>query len=706
MKRIPINSLAKVWTLSLTIASLLWSASARATLQDYQKAVTNEASLISYYTFDRTNANDSVGPNNGALAGTAKFGAGVLGAGLAVQLDGAGRVTLGLVPAFDFAPGTGSVEAWVRADWPGVLGAYNPCIFADRDGGPVTWSVHMNGDKSGVGVWNGNTYAPLAIPPPGTNWHHLAVVFDNSSGLGLVTIYWDGAAVGTRNQDLGPSPETTQLGSSSAGATDEGWVGMLDEVAFYAEALSEASVQTHYQALFIGTPPVIVTQPRSGIYLPGVPLQLKVVATGPNLSYQWFKNGNPISGAKASALAFPSLAAADAATYHVVVSNPASNLVSSDAIVALAPSLAPALVAYEHAVTNEPSLISYYTFDRLTAADTKGAHDGMLQGTADFGQGLAGGPDQALLLDGAGFVGFGSVPDFDFLSGAGSVEAWVRADWTSIGYNPAIFADREGGTVDWSIHMTSDKRAVGMWNGMTYQPFPMPDAGANWHALAVVWDSGNFSLYWDGVLLGTIAQPLGSSPATVQLGSSSGLSTTEGWIGMLDEVAFYGEALPAASVQAHYAAFLGNAPPLITVQPVGGTSYPGRPLQLTVWAAGAQLSYQWYKNGSPISGATNWTLAFTSLAASDAGAYYAKVSNPGGTTSSMSATLQVGSNLAQYPGRRARRGQPDLVLHIRQRRCQRLQGQPPRLDRRQRDLHRGSWPGNRPGAVARRHRQH
>jgi hypothetical protein len=185
------------------ITTLAWCFQALATISNYQQVVTNESSLISYCTFDRTNAADIFGANNGSMQGTAKFGDGLGGSGRGLLLDGAGHVNLGVVSAFDFTDGTGSVEAWVRPGWPGTLTAYNPCIFADRDGGPVTWSVHMNGDKSGIGVWNGLSYLPIPIPPPGTNWHHLVIIFDNFTSQALVTLYWDGASIGDRAQGVG-----------------------------------------------------------------------------------------------------------------------------------------------------------------------------------------------------------------------------------------------------------------------------------------------------------------------------------------------------------------------------------------------------------------------------------------------------------------------------------------------------------------------
>ncbi len=651
------NSIPRLATLCCTAAVFSWNLSAPAKLNDYQAAVTNEASIISYYTFDKSNALDVVSTNNGTAYGGATFRPGVDGVHAGLRLDGTGRVNLGQVPAFDFSDTTGSVEAWVRADWT-IAPPYNPALFANRDGGPVLWSVHMNADKGAVGMWNGLAYQTLRIPSPGANWHHVAVVFDT----GNMTIYWDGASIGTLTQGLVGSPQTTQLGSSSAGVTAEGWPGMLDEVAFYADALSDAQVLAHYQAFFMGTPPVIRTQPRGDTCLPGVTLALNVVATGPNLTYQWYKNGGLLTGKTDATLTFPSLAAADAGAYYVVVSNPAANVPSSNAVISVVTSVAPAVTSYQTAISNETSLLSHYEFDHLNALDAKGLHDGTLQGSAYFAPGIAGGPDQGLLLDGGGYVSLGYVSDFDFANGTGSVEAWARADWGSdIAYNPALFADRDGGLTTWSVHMNSDKRAIGMWNGMAYSTLPIPNAGTTWHHVVVVYDTGNMTIYWDGLALGTVPQAPGANVTPTQLGSSSAASTTEGWVGLLDEIAFYSGALSADSVQAHYRAFLGTAPPIITVEPVGGAFYPGRVLQLIVGATGAQRTYQWYKDGNPIAGATDWQLTFTSLAPTDAGSYTVTVSNPGGTTNSTPALVQVGLNLAGYQA--AVRGESSLISY-------------------------------------------
>jgi len=75
-----------------------------------------------------------------------------------------------------------------------------------------------------------------------------------------------------------------------------------------------------------------------------------------------------------------------------------------------------------------------------------------------------------------------------------------------------------------------------------------------------VFDNGSFTVYWDGALAGSISLPLGYTDVTqpTQIGSSIPSAMSEGWVGMLDEVGFYADALTPEAVQAHYQAFLAG----------------------------------------------------------------------------------------------------------------------------------------------------
>ena len=264
--------------------ALLCPSPVRAFLAEYQTAVTNEPSLISYYTFDQSDAADAKGTNHGTLLGSPGFAAGTGGFGTAVVLNGNNWVNLGVVEDFTFADTTGSAEAWVKA---GTLNGA-ACIFANRDG-YSRWDIHMNRDKNAIGMWNGAAYSTLSIPNSSTNWHHLVAVFDDGTWL----LYWDGALAGSMYKVLGytDTNKSTQIGCVSPYYKDsENWVGMVDEVAIYADALTPEAVQAHYEAFLAGNPPVITKQPKGGTYLPGAALTL--TSTRPARSW-------PTSGTKA-----------------------------------------------------------------------------------------------------------------------------------------------------------------------------------------------------------------------------------------------------------------------------------------------------------------------------------------------------------------------------------------------------------------------
>ena len=83
-------------------------------------------------------------------------------------------------------------------------------------------------------------------------------------------------------------------------------------------------------------------------------------------------------------------------------------------------------------------------------------------------------------------------------------------------------------------------------------------------------------------------------------------------------------------------------PPVITTQPVSQSVTAGDIVQLTVVASAAPPpTYQWYFNGSLLSGATGGTLTLSSVRTSDAGNYTVTVTNDLGTITSSAATLTV-----------------------------------------------------------------
>jgi hypothetical protein len=96
------------------------------------------------------------------------------------------------------------------------------------------------------------------------------------------------------------------------------------------------------------------------------------------------------------------------------------------------------------------------------------------------------------------------------------------------------------------------------------------------------------------------------------------------------------------SVTSNVATLIVNVPPAIVTQPTNQTVTVGQTATLSVSATGIPApTYQWQRNGVNLAGATNATLTFPSVAATDSGSYTVVVSNVVGSATSNAVTLTV-----------------------------------------------------------------
>ncbi|MCZ7638427.1 MAG: chitobiase/beta-hexosaminidase C-terminal domain-containing protein [Verrucomicrobia bacterium] len=102
---------------------------------------------------------------------------------------------------------------------------------------------------------------------------------------------------------------------------------------------------------------------------------------------------------------------------------------------------------------------------------------------------------------------------------------------------------------------------------------------------------------------------------------------------------------PASGVEEVRYAVLPVTPSLVS-SPVAATAYVGEPFTLQVLAKGTPpLTYQWWRNGLELAGATASTLAFAAVTYDDAGAYTVQVRNAYGSVTSDPAQLAVEARL-------------------------------------------------------------
>jgi hypothetical protein len=109
----------------------------------------------------------------------------------------------------------------------------------------------------------------------------------------------------------------------------------------------------------------------------------------------------------------------------------------------------------------------------------------------------------------------------------------------------------------------------------------------------------------------------------------------DGWQGEWGNITLNLNFTPASAPPA-------NTAPAITAQPQSQTVNTGATVNLSVTASGTPApTYQWFRNGAAISGATGATLTLTNVQTSDAGTYTVTVTNTAGSVTSNPATLTV-----------------------------------------------------------------
>lgn len=179
------------------------------------------------------------------------------------------------------------------------------------------------------------------------------------------------------------------------------------------------AIQLVLNAPPVGAPPTITQNPSPAFGPTNGVVQLSVVATGDNLTYQWRKNGKNlpngghVSGATTSTLSISSLSADDAAIYSAAVFNPAGSVVSGNATVNVS--------KYDI----KDGLAGYWKFDETSGAKAAnaatGGTAGDVFGTATWGKGQVG---NALAFDGGST--YVVVPNYPKATKVLSVAGWVN----------------------------------------------------------------------------------------------------------------------------------------------------------------------------------------------------------------------------------------------------------------------------------------
>ncbi len=587
------------------------------------------------------NANDSVGPDNGTLQGTAGFVAGEVGQ--AFSFDGtSGFVSISNNPSLNVFSNNMTIELWMKsatignnADWAGLVTKGNQ-----------SWRLMGTASANTADVaFNGVTPSEIS----GTRnvndgqWHHIAGTYNGSQ----ITLYVDGAldasvpASGTIAEQNFP----VYIGGDSGAPAGHTYLfhGQIDEVSLYNRALSSDEIAAIYNASRAGKcsgiPPTFTIQPIDQSVLSGTTVGFSVSAAGTSpLSYQWSFGGVGIQDATNATLLLTNVQPGQSGGYSVVVSNAYgfTNSVTATLTVTV-PSCSP-----------PPAGIVNWWQAEGDATDSAGTNGGTLQGTASF---VAGEVGQAFSFDGTtGYVSVPDAPALDSLTNAITIELWMKS--ANLGNN----ADWEGlvtkGNTSWRFMATTSAKTVYLGLSGTSSTDLFGTRNVNdgqWHHVAATYDGSTASLYVDGTLdvshpaSGQIAQ--NSLPLYIGGDSQPPSGHTYLFKGSIDEVSLYNRALSSNEIAAIYnAGALGKCalPLSIFGQPASQTVASGNNAAFTVSVTGtAPRMNQWWTSTGSIPGATNATLIVSNVQAGDAGFYYVIASNSLGSVTSSNALLTV-----------------------------------------------------------------
>ena len=342
--------------------------------------------------------------------------------------------------------------------------------------------------------------------------------------------------------------------------------------------------------------PSITSPPQNSTVTVGAPCSFTASASGTTpFTYQWLLNGTPISGATSATYAVTSALHTDAGNYSVIVTNAAGSATSASA--ALTVNAAPP------AITIQPQPVTLLAGSGATFSVTA-------SGTAPFTYQWS---KNGVAIGGATAASFSiaSVAASDagnfsvtVTNAAGSVTSSSAAlVVTAITTAPAITAQPHGATVTAGASVTLTVAVSGT------APFSF-----QWYKGVAAVSGATTASYAI-----PSAQPIDAGNYSVTVSNTAGFVTSSG-----------------ASV------VVNPAPPTITQQPQPSSNVAGGSVTFTATTNGTPpFTYQWFKNGVAIGGATRSSFTIGTLSVSDAGSYSVSVTNAAGSVTSTAASLTV-----------------------------------------------------------------
>ena len=347
------------------------------------------------------------------------------------------------------------------------------------------------------------------------------------------------------------------------------------------------------------TGPVITSQPVGQTTTAGQTATYSVTATGTTpLTYQWYDNGVPVTGATSSTYTTPATATTDSGSKFTVVVTDAGGSTTSNQ----APLTVTAPVVTPPTISNQPAGQTVNAGQTATYSVTASGTGPLTYQWYDNGVPVTGATSSTYTTPSTTSSNSGSVYTVT-VSNSGGTATSTPAPLT-VNSGPVITSPPANQTVNAGQTATYNVTATGSGT-LTYQwsdnGTPIPGATSSTYTTPPTTTSNSGSVYTVTVSNGVGSTPAGPATLTV------------------------------------------NSAPVITAPPVNQTVNAGQTATYNVTATGSgTLTYQWSDNGTPIAGATSSTYTTPPTTSSNSGSVYTvTVSNSVGSTPAGPATLTV-----------------------------------------------------------------
>jgi hypothetical protein len=592
----------------------------------YEPPARAAAPVVGLWRFNEgngTNIADSSGfGNNGTLQGDGgnlpTWAAGQTGFGSALRFtnDALSHTYVSIPGSDSLKIGQTASDAWTITAWAyedsggtsNFVASYGRIVVLD-DGQAFQWESGATGDGQMYSwsrppntAWEIGWGTASPVTPLLDQWVHWAIVYDGTN----LTIYRNGnqgAQGGIASNAVTAAlgfvgyRGSVEIGSEFGQPADRNWNGLLDDVAIFAGALSEAEIRTVMTGDFSahqGGPAHIITQPQGHLVPPGSDVTFSVVAQGlAPLSYQWYFNtNNALAHQTNSTLVLTNVQPSQAGTYSVTVTNSLAVDRSQPAILIVN--------------TNKALLVGLWRFNEGTGTnvmDSSGyGNNGTLTGDGGnipvWTTGQAGFGGALRFTNDAVNHTFVTIPGSSSLmigqtaTNPWSLTAWAYEDSGGSGtfvatYGRVFVIDggdafqfESGAMGDGEIY-TWSRPPNTAWEigwGTASPVTPLLDQWVHW---AIVYDGTNLTIYRNGnqgaqggTASNPVTAPLGYSTYTgaIQIGSEAGQPANRNWNGMLDDVAVFNTALSQAEVNTvmagNFSSFI--AQPSVSINGVQG----------------------------------------------------------------------------------------------------------------------------------------